>query len=190
MKQSEDIAKLAAALTKAQSEMGGAVKDSRNPFFKSNYADLTSVIKAIKEPFSNNGLSFIQLPVNDGHDVGICTRLIHESGEWIEEQFTTPLQKVDPQSVGALISYYRRFCLQAMCGIPSVDDDGETLTRSVKPDNKNITPSQVSALKELITSTKTDVKRFCKAYNIDDVSELPPAQFHHAKNNLEKKVTK
>ena len=51
------IDELAIALCKAQSEMGGAVKDAKNPFFKSSYADLTSVIKAIKEPFANNGLS-------------------------------------------------------------------------------------------------------------------------------------
>ena len=44
MKASEQINELAAALSKAQSDMGGAVKDSANPFFKSNYADLTSVI--------------------------------------------------------------------------------------------------------------------------------------------------
>jgi hypothetical protein len=60
MKQSETIIKLAEAMSKAQAEMGGAVKDSSNPFFKSSYADLTSVIKAIKEPFANNGLSFVQ----------------------------------------------------------------------------------------------------------------------------------
>ena len=50
MKSSESINELASALCAAQSQMGGAVKDSANPFFKSSYADLTSVIKAIKQP--------------------------------------------------------------------------------------------------------------------------------------------
>ena len=35
MKQSENIEKIALALVKAQSEMGTAIKDSANPFFKS-----------------------------------------------------------------------------------------------------------------------------------------------------------
>ena len=52
MRSSESIEKLAEALCAAQGEMGGAVKGSANPFFKSCYADLTSVIKAIKEPCS------------------------------------------------------------------------------------------------------------------------------------------
>jgi len=187
MNTSESIKNLSLALTKAQSEMGGAIKDSKNPFFKSSYADLTSVIKAIKEPFANNGLAYIQMPINDGHDVGVSTRLIHESGEWIEERFTTPLQKIDPQSVGALLSYYRRFCLQAMAGIPSVDDDGQSAM--IKPIKGKLTPSEVDSIQSLISTTKTDVKRFCKAYNITKVEDLPQKQFHHAKNNLERKVS-
>ena len=34
MNRSESIAKIASALVKAQAEMGNAVKDSKNPFFK------------------------------------------------------------------------------------------------------------------------------------------------------------
>ena len=76
MKQSESINKLAMALVKAQAEMGGAVKDAKNPFFKSNYADLTSVIKTIKEPFANNGLAYVQFPTHGEHSAGVTTRLI------------------------------------------------------------------------------------------------------------------
>ena len=186
MNSSESINKLSAALVKAQSEMGGAVKDSKNPFFKSNYADLTSVIKAVKEPFANNGLGYVQFPINDGHSVGVVTRLIHSSGEWLEQEFSTPIQKVDPQSVGALISYYRRFCLQSMAGIPSVDDDGELTV--IRSENGNMSPSEIKSIKDLITQTGTDSKKFCQAYNISSIEELPKKQFHHAKNNLERKL--
>lgn len=186
MNSSDSINNLSAALVKAQSEMGGAVKDSKNPFFKSNYADLTSVIKAVKEPFANNGLGYVQFPINDGQSVGVVTRLIHESGEWLEQEFSTPLQKVDPQSVGALISYYRRFCLQSMAGIPSVDDDGEMTV--IRNDNSNMSPSEIKAIKDLISQTGTDSKKFCQAYNIASIEELPKKQYHHAKNNLERKL--
>ena len=56
MNTSESIKNLAESLCKAQAEMGGAVKDSKNPFFKSDYADLTSVIKAA---FSRYRLPFL-----------------------------------------------------------------------------------------------------------------------------------
>ena len=125
MKSSESIKALAEALCKAQSEMGGAVKDSSNPFFKSSYADLTSVIKAIKEPFAKNGLSYTQFPISNEHGVGVCTRLMHNSGEWIEEEFVLPLVKRDPQSGGSCVSYCRRYSLQSLAGIPAAEDDAE-----------------------------------------------------------------
>ena len=84
--QSESISELATALSKAQSQMGAAIKDSENPFFKSKYADLTSVIAAVRKPFADNGLSFVQLPVSQDGCVGVATRIMHCSGEWLESQ--------------------------------------------------------------------------------------------------------
>ena len=125
MKTSETIDELAKALVKAQSQMGGAVADSNNPFFKSKYADLGSVVKAIKEPFCDNGLSYVQFPCTSERGVGVTTRLIHVSGQWLEQEYTLPLTKQDPQAAGSAITYARRYALQAIAGIPTADDDGE-----------------------------------------------------------------
>tara|TARA_R110001632_G_scaffold90428_3_gene194324 strand:- start:1479 stop:2189 length:711 start_codon:yes stop_codon:yes gene_type:complete len=141
MNKSENINELAAALSRAQNEMGGAVKDSKNPFFKSNYADLTSVIKTIKQPFVNNGLSYAQFPVTSsgGNGVGVKTILMHLSGQWIEEEFYLPLAKQDPQAAGSAITYARRYSLAALAGIPSVDDDSEASMMRGKPQEEVIT---------------------------------------------------
>ena len=127
MKQSESITDLATALCLAQAEMGGAIKDSNNPFFKSSYADLTSVIKVIKEPFAKYGLSFVQLPVTSagGNGVGVSTMLMHKSGQWLQGEYLLPMDKVTPQGAGSAITYARRYALQSLVGIPSVDDDSE-----------------------------------------------------------------
>lgn len=126
MRQSESIKALATALCAAQKEMGGAVKDAANPFFKSKYADLTSVVKAIKEPFANHGLSYTQFPCAGERAVGVITRLMHSSGEWLEHEYMLPMVKADPQSAGSAITYARRYALQAMAGIPTADDDAES----------------------------------------------------------------
>mgnify|MGYP003631210893 CR=1 FL=1 len=127
MNQSESITDLATALCLAQAEMGGAIKDSNNPFFKSSYADLTSVIKVIKEPFAKYGLSFVQLPVTSagGNGVGVSTMLMHKSGQWLQGEYLLPMDKVTPQGAGSAITYARRYALQSLVGIPSVDDDSE-----------------------------------------------------------------
>ena len=125
MEKSDSIKNIAMALNKAQAEMGGAVKDSNNPFFKSSYADLSSVRKAVQEPFANNGLSYAQFPINDDNGrVGVETILMHSSGEFLSNKILVPLSKNDAQGAGSCITYCRRYSLQAIAGIPSEDDDG------------------------------------------------------------------
>ena len=185
MQQSNTIIELSKAMAKAQAEMGGAVKDSSNPFFKSSYADLTSVIKAIKEPFANNGLSFVQFPINGDHSIGVVTRLMHESGEWLESEYLLPLVKNDPQSAGSAITYARRYSLAAMCGIPAVDDDAEMAMVRGK---SYISDRQFSELTELMEKSKADSDKFCKAFDIDSLSDLEVTYFNKAKSLLKRKI--
>lgn len=130
MEKSEDIKELSSALCKAQSQMGGATKETRNSFFKSSYADLSAVVKAVKEPFAENGLSYSQFPINDGDKVGVDTILMHSSGQWVSQSFTVKLTKQDAQGAGSAITYCRRYALQAIAGIPSEDDDGQAASSS------------------------------------------------------------
>ena len=125
MNKSETIASLAAALNKAQAEMSGAKKSAKNPFFKSNYANLEEVINCVKEPFANNGLSFVQFPISGDGLAGVETIIMHESGEFIANEFMLKCAKNDPQGMGSAITYARRYGLQSAVGIPSEDDDGE-----------------------------------------------------------------
>ncbi len=124
MEKSESIKNLAMAMSKAQGEMGGAVKAKDNPFFKSKYADLSAVIQAVKEPFANNGLSYVQFPINDNEKIGVETILMHSSGEFLSTSYTVKANKQDAQGAGSVITYCRRYALQSIAGIPSEDDDG------------------------------------------------------------------
>jgi len=130
---SESIKELATALCKAQGEMKFAVKDAANPFFKSRYADLASVIEAVKIPFANNGISFVQGTDFEDTAVIIETMLMHSSGEWLSSRLKMQPVKNDPQSVGSAITYGKRYGLQAIAGVPSDDDDGNAATHNVAP---------------------------------------------------------
>jgi len=124
MNKSESIKNLAIAMCKAQAEMGGAHKGANNPFLKSKYADLSAVVQAVKEPFTNNGLSYVQFPIESNGRIGVETILMHESGEYLSNEFTVQLSKQDAQGAGSAVTYCRRYGLQAIAGIPSEDDDG------------------------------------------------------------------
>ena len=145
MKTSESITKIASALVSAQNDFLSAKKTSDNPFFKSKYADLQSVISAVKESLNENGIAFIQSPTESEGDVlKLTTRLLHESGEWIEDTAVCPLVKRDPQAFGSALSYLRRYSLSAMCGIYQADDDGNEATKKTDVDVTDI----IVAIKE------------------------------------------
>jgi hypothetical protein len=135
MKTSESISELAKALSAAQAEMTGAKKSANNPFFKSQYADLASVMQAIAKPFASHGLSFVQSVGHEAGGVCVTTLLMHESGQWIEsDPLVLPPTKPDAQGYGSAITYAKRYGLQAMAGVPSVDDDGNAAVEgAVKP---------------------------------------------------------
>ena len=174
MNKSENLNELATALCKAQNEMGGAVKDAKNPFFKSSYADLTSVIKAIKEPFNKDGLSDVQLPTTSdgGKGIGVKTILMHTSGQFIESEFYLPITKADPQAGGSAITYARRYALQAMAGIPTADDDAEAAMMRGKTDEPSVeelcamavarNKQSVMAVKEYLSDPSENNIQFAK----------------------------
>jgi hypothetical protein len=186
MKSSESINELANALCNAQGQMGGAVKDSANPFFKSSYADLTSVIKAIKQPFADNGLSYTQFPVSNENGVGVSTRLMHISGQWLEMEYTLPTVKKDPQASGSAITYARRYALQSIAGIPTADDDAESaMLRG--DDKKIISDDQIIAIKKLLDETGADSEKFCKWLKVRSVDQILAIHYDRAVAALEAK---
>lgn len=129
------IAKIAEALNKAQAIMSGAKKDKKNPFFKSSYADLSAVCEAVREPFADNGLSFTQtMSVLDNGRMTITTRLMHLSGEFMDSTMILP-DISDPQKIGSAITYFRRYALMGIAGIPAEDDDGNQATASTKKES-------------------------------------------------------
>jgi len=188
MKTSESIAALAAALCKAQSQMGGAAKSADNPFFKSKYADLGSVVHAIKQPFADNGLSYVQFPISTNSAIGVVTRLMHESGEWMEQDYYLPLQKLDPQAAGSAITYARRYSLQAVAGIPAEDDDGEGSMLRGKP--KTITGVQVEQLYDALEESDSDLEKFLKAFKKGSLEEFTEPEYVRALQMIEMKKGK
>lgn len=123
--QSEMIDQLATALSKAQGQITGALKDSSNPFFKSKYADLASCWDACRKQLAENGLSVIQTTdVQDGMVV-VRTTLAHASGQWISGVLPVKTKDDGPQAQGSGITYARRYALAAIVGLAQIDDDGE-----------------------------------------------------------------
>lgn len=123
---SEQTDKLDEALAKAQSEIGHAHADSKNPHFKSTYADLASVWDAVRSPLSKNGISITQWPcLAPAGKMRVLTRLAGH-GQWMMCGMEIPVGKPDAHGVGSALTYLRRYMLSAVAGVaPSDDPVGE-----------------------------------------------------------------
>lgn len=176
MQTSEQINELATALAKAQGQMGAAKKDAENPFFKSKYADLGSVINAIKGPLSDNGLSYTQFPIREGEAAGVVTRLLHASGQWMESEYTLPLAKFDSQAVGSAFTYARRYALQAIAGIPAGDDDGNAASEAA-PQPETELEKHLRVLeenREAVNACKVAIHKLDWDALVDSVQQITP----------------
>lgn len=138
--QSEHIDQLATALAKAQAQITGALKDSKNPFFKSSYADLASCWDACRKQLTDNGLSVIQTTdVLDGMVV-VRTVLAHGSGQWISGVLPVKAKDDGPQAQGSGITYARRYALAAIVGLAQIDDDAEAAQARHRPEPPKADP--------------------------------------------------
>lgn len=148
---------LSVALVKAQSEMKNATLNKVNPHFKSKYADLAAVREATLKALTENGLAIVQSTALTDGGLVLKTTLRHTSGESIESVYPLPLNVDKPQAMGSAITYARRYCWAAMCGISSDEDDdgnaaedegkknGKAKTAAPKNDKPEEDPAKVEA---------------------------------------------
>lgn len=149
MKTSDSLLHLAPALLAAQRLIGSTVKDKIGKIvtksggsYEYNYSDLSSVLDAIKGPLNDNGIILLQGASADASGVIVNTRLLHESGEWLEESLYMPVSVNTPQAFGSAITYCRRYGAQSLTGLKAMDDDGAEASKEPAP--RPITGKQVA----------------------------------------------
>lgn len=133
-------ANIYAALAKAQAEFPAIPKNCSVSYgqTKFRYADLASIIDAVRPVLAKHNLSFTQLFSVAGEYVSISTTLMHASGERIDSSGAMfSVKGLKPQEVGSWITYWRRYALCAALGIVADDDtDAVELSEHHKPADK------------------------------------------------------
>lgn len=157
MQTSEQINEIASALSRAQHTMRVAAFDSKNPHFKSNYASFTSVVAAVREPLTSNGIAFIQSVVTLPTGLMVVTRLMHSSGQWIETDGPMiPVAKNDAHGAMSASTYAKRGSLSVALSLPADDDDdGNAAVAASK--QAAAAPSLMTELLARISSAKDAV---------------------------------
>jgi hypothetical protein len=146
MQTSDSIKEIATALVGFHSQMDKVSKSSTNPYFKSKYADLATILKAIADPLNENGLAIVQFPEGQNE---LTTRVIHTSGEWMQATYTMPVAKQnDPQALGSAISYQRRYSLMAVLSLTIADEDDDANKASGRTNGQAVSAPNVPTKEE------------------------------------------
>ncbi len=186
MRTSEILKALPIALLKAQQAITFATKDATNPQFKSKYADLSSVIEAVKPHLNANGITYIQTPIpSDDCRIHLSTLLLHDSGEWIEGTMSMPFLKQDPQGYGSAMTYARRYSLAAMTGLYQYDDDAnESSKKNDAPKSSMrdadlkkasvayLTENQIADIQIVADDCGITTEEVCKAAKVRSLKEI------------------
>lgn len=187
------------AMARAFAEIEGATKSANNPHFKSKYADLTSVIEAIKPALVANGLFFTQHPVPSQGGVTVRTWLHHASGDSLDlGELFVPANKNDAQAYGSALTYARRYALVTAFGVPVEDDDGNAASRGQERSgtNREVSPapampdSEWAKLVQLIEASKADRSAMLGYFKVKDLRELDQQQYAECVEMLNAKLAK
>jgi hypothetical protein len=120
MKMSNEIGKIAPALV-AIAENMTVIKDTEG-VHSAKYATLSNTLAVIRPALKEAGLTVIQSMQTDDKAVTCTTRIMHESGEWIDSEATVTAAGLNPQLYGSAISYVRRY---GICAALSISNEGE-----------------------------------------------------------------
>lgn len=140
---------LAKKLLEVQKKVETVLKDKKNPFYKSNYADINSYIDVVKPALNDAGVVLLQ-PLSgiyfqdDAGKITIAPAIItvlmdSETGEKIEHSTPIPTN-TDPQKQGGIITYFRRYALQSALLLQAEDDDGNTASGKTIIQDSNDVP--------------------------------------------------
>jgi hypothetical protein len=139
----ENNLKLSDKLLKVQKEIHTISKDSKNPHYKSNYADINSVLKAVKPVLNKYGILYLT-PIEV---TPCCSKMIVATqltdGKDIYESKLVIQPNENPQKIGSQITYFRRYGLISLLGLEVDDDDGEIVATDLR---SKATAQKVSAL--------------------------------------------
>jgi hypothetical protein len=173
--------KILKKLEKFQSLVGAVKKDGNNPYFKSKYATLNSVLETIGKHLETCGLLVVQNPMVDKLETIIFDV---ESGESIKSEIPY-IQISDMQKLGSAITYARRYALMSMLNLEAEDDDvngAMPKKTETKIESKKITPEQIAKLEKL----DVDFDSLKVYYQIDDVKDLSFEKAEQAINQKSK----
>jgi hypothetical protein len=129
MNTSEQVGELFAALVTAQSDIGSVEHDCVVDYtFKGKrthfqYTSLKKLLETVKPALKKANLAILQSPKADDTTVTLVTRLVHASGQWIEDELSMKAASNGPHDIAGVITYAKRYSISSMLGVACGEDN-------------------------------------------------------------------
>lgn len=166
---------IATAMVGAMSELSDPPMDSKNPHFRNRYASLKSCLDTVRPALARHGLVLSQFVVSSpsGHD-RLVTRLLHESGQFVEDEGISLVGADNMQKLGSAMSYARRYGLLAVLGlVGDPDDDAEIASAPTAPAAPpQVKPTPVPVVADDIPFDKSDEREDLVAWASDATANI------------------
>ena len=134
------------------------IKNAENPYFNSKYADLGTVVQALKEPLEKAGLGYHFRVDNtiEGNGWMVVLDVVD-----IEEDKTLlisffPITSTEPQKMGSAITYAKRYLLTTVFNVIAEEDDDGNAAQGNKPTLPKKAPSPLMPASKVDTSKEVN----------------------------------
>lgn len=99
------------------------IKPREGAPYSFKYADLETILAAVRPALAANGLAFVQVIHSDQGGAVMHSAILHSAGGALVSEFGLPSAEArDPKQYGALLTYIRRYMATAMLGVAADDD--------------------------------------------------------------------
>lgn len=146
----------------------GIVKDKEVTFKQTKYkhSDLNDILSFIKNNLNDKWTFFQPLRIENGKQI-LKTVLLHiSSGKELTSEMIIP-ECQDPQKIGAIITYFRRYSLVTLLNLEAYDDEKELDERYI----------------ELYGVTNETLEEIAEAKNIEEIQQVYTRNVKKYENN-------
>lgn len=126
---------MAADLVAALGELAEIVADdvAVTKTYSYRYASLGAVMRVVRPVLARHRLGVSQEVASSASGyVSVVTKLLHTSGALYVSPTLAMQVQPDPQQLGSVITYLRRYQLVALLGLAVEDDDGRTVSEAAQ----------------------------------------------------------
>lgn len=129
-------------LFEIQNKIKAITKDETNPFFNSSYFDINGLLEVLKPVLNEVGIIVMQPLTTIEGKTAIKTLIINAEDDKVllDESVVLP-ENADPQKMGSIITYFRRYALQSVFLLQAEDDDANKASKQIEKKIVNAPPA-------------------------------------------------